>query len=222
MTKILLVDDEQRMLDLLELYLEPQGYQCDKAISGKIALDKIDQNNYDLILLDVMMPEMDGWETCKRIKKQTDVPIIMVTARDMKEDVIKGLNLGADDYITKPYDEHVLLARIEALLRRTGKGSVVELNSLVWNNSTHQLTCKGEIISLTPKEFSLIGLLMKNPNRVFERDELIDLVWGWDSDIEGRTIDSHVRNVRDKIRSAGFPIEDHLKTVWGIGYKWTV
>ncbi|MEQ6390263.1 response regulator transcription factor [Bacillaceae bacterium S4-13-58] len=221
MTRILLVDDEERMLDLLELYLEPKGYKCEKATSGMLALNKINKNNYDLVLLDIMMPEMDGWDTCKRIKKQSDVPIIMVTARDMKEEVIKGLKLGADDYITKPYDENILLARVEALLRRTGKGSVVELNSLEWNNSTYQLTYKGKGILLTPKEFSLIGLLMKNPSRVFGRDELIQLIWGWDSEIEGRTIDSHVRNIRDKIRNSGFPIDDHLKTVWGVGYKWT-
>ncbi|WP_188207706.1 response regulator transcription factor [Alkalibacillus aidingensis] len=219
MYKLLLVDDEKRMLELLELYLKPH-YMCRKAIGGAEALKQIEKETFDLVLLDIMMPEMDGWEVCEEIRNKSDVPLIMLTARDQKEDIIKGLNLGADDYVTKPFDEEELLARIEALLRRQPPKHVVEVNSLIWDEDRHELSFEGQTIKLTPKEFSMIGYLMKHPNQVFEREQFIELIWGFDSDTGGRTIDSHVRNIRDKIRQTGFPIDNYLKTVWGVGYKW--
>ena len=218
--KVLLVDDEKRMLDLVSLYLRPHDYACTKADSGKLALDLLEKEPFDLVLLDIMMPDMDGWEVCREIRKSSNVPIIMLTAREQQEDIVKGLRLGADDYMTKPFGEEELLARMEALLRRSAPAKRIELDGLVWEEDRFELSYKNEPIHLTPKEFSMLGLLMKNPNKVFERERLLELVWGFDSETEGRTVDSHVRNIREKIRQAGFPVDEHFLTVWGIGYKW--
>lgn len=221
MKKVLLVDDEKRMLDLLELYLKPHQYLCEKAVGAYEALAALEQETFDIVLLDIMMPEMNGWELCREIRTFSDVPIIMLTAREQQEDIIKGLNLGADDYITKPFNEEELLARMAALLRRRNPKNTIEVDGLLWEEERFELTYQQEAIKLTPKEFLMIGQLMKHPNKVFTREQLIQLIWGFDSETEGRTIDSHVRNVREKIRHAGFPIDDYFITVWGIGYKWT-
>jgi DNA-binding response OmpR family regulator len=220
MKKIVLVDDEALMLDLLELYLKPKGYDCVKCQSGEEAVEYVQTHPCDLILLDIMMPRMDGWETCKKIREFTNVPIIMLTARDDKIDVVKGLRIGADDYVTKPFDEEELAARIEAVLRRVQKESRVEDDGLVWDEMTYEITYNGKKLSVTPKEFALLGLFLRHPNQVFTREQLIMTIWGYDADTEDRTVDSHVRNLREKLRQAGFPIEKHLQTVWGLGYKW--
>ncbi|MGI2326680.1 response regulator transcription factor [Planococcus sp. YIM B11945] len=220
MQKVLLVDDEQRMLDLIALYLKPHNYFCKKAVSALEALAFLEMESFDIILLDIMMPEMDGWELCHEIRKFSDVPIIMLTAREQQEDIIKGLKLGADDYITKPFHEEELLARMGALLRRMSPKNVIKVNGLLWDEDRFEFTYNRQSIKLTPKEFLMMGHLLKNPNKVFSREQLIQLIWGFDSETEGRTIDSHVRNVREKIRQVGFPVDDHFITVWGIGYKW--
>ncbi|WP_347861112.1 response regulator transcription factor [Salimicrobium sp. PL1-032A] len=219
MTQILIVDDEQRMLDLLELYLTPHGYKVTKVLHGADALEKLKKEPFDLVVLDIMMKGMDGFETCRRLRAFSDVPVLMLTAKDQKEDVIKGLNLGADDYVTKPFDEEILVARIEALLRRNAPSSI-KVDGLQWNEERYELSYGNCSIPLTPKEFQLIRLLLKRPNHVYDRNDLLDLVWGVESDTEGRTIDSHIRNIREKIRHSGFPVDEHLKTVWGVGYKW--
>ncbi|RSK29289.1 DNA-binding response regulator [Bacillus sp. HMF5848] len=216
----MLIDDEVRMLQLLQLYLQPNGFECVTFTTGQAAIEYLEENAIDLIILDVMMPGLNGWQTAGQIREFSDVPIIMLTARDQNTDVIKGLNTGADDYMTKPFDENVLLARINALLRRTKKVRKLEVDDLIWDEENHVLTYKDQVILLTPKEFDMLGLLLKNVKTVFSRDRLIESVWGFDSDTEGRTIDSHVRNIRDKCRKAKFPIDNHLKTVWGVGYKW--
>ncbi|MEH7084943.1 response regulator transcription factor [Neobacillus drentensis] len=148
----------------------------------------------------------------------------MLTARSETPDVIKGLKLGADDYVTKPFNEEELLARMEALLRRTRVPTedkhFLLFNGLEWNEESMELKYKSQVISVTPKEFALIGLFIKNPQKVYSRDHLLSLIWGLKSQIDDRTIDSHIRNLREKLRSAGFPIDKHLFTVWGIGYKW--
>lgn len=220
MKKVLLVDDEKRMLDLLALYLQPHQYSCRKARGAYEALAFLEKEPFDIVLLDIMMPEMDGWELCREIRTFSDVPIIMLTAREQQEDIIRGLNLGADDYITKPFNEEELLARMTALLRRRTPKNTIEVNGLLWEEEQFELSYRKESIRLTPKEFLMVGHLMKNNNKVFTREQLIQLIWGYDSETEGRTIDSHVRNVREKIRQSGFPIDDHFITVWGIGYKW--
>ncbi|HDR3499381.1 response regulator transcription factor [Bacillus toyonensis] len=220
MVKILLVDDEERMLRLLDLFLSPRGYFCMKAKSGLEALELIEQKKFDIILLDVMMPNMDGWDTCYQIRQISNVPIIMLTARNQNYDMVKGLTMGADDYITKPFDEHVLVARIEAILRRTKKDGFVSFNGIEWDKMKHTVTVYEEKISLTPIEFSLLGLFLQNTNRAYSRDDLIEKIWGYETDIEYRTIDSHIRNIRDKLRKKGFPVEDYLETVYKVGYKW--
>ncbi len=220
MKKILIIDDEKRMADLIALYLRPHNYTSEKVYQAKEALDYIEKDMFDLVLLDIMMPEMDGFELCEKIRTFSDIPIIMVTARDQQEDIVKGLKLGADDYITKPFNEAELLARIEALLRRQTPKTEIKINDLVWDKDEFKLTFKNKPIHLTPKEFIMLGHFIQNPNHVFEREQLIELLWGFDSETEGRTVDSHIRNMRDKIRSAGFPIDDYFKTVWGVGYKW--
>ncbi|KKB34948.1 MULTISPECIES: response regulator transcription factor [Bacillaceae] len=220
MIKALLVDDEKRMLDLLALYLRPHSFICKKAISAKEALSFLKEETFDIVLIDIMMPEMNGWELCQEIRKDSDIPIIMVSAREQKEDIIKGLKLGADDYVTKPFDEDELLARIEAVLRRMKPARKIEVHGLLWNEDEFELSYKNNTLKLTPKEFTMLGYFMRKPNQVFTREQLIELIWGYDSHTEGRTVDSHVRNMRDKIRQSGFPIDDYLITVWGIGYKW--
>lgn len=222
MINILLVDDEPMMLDLLSLYLSPLGYNCLKKESAVDAIEYLKSAHVDLILLDIMMPEMDGWEACQRIRTQWDTPIIMLTAMSEKTDIVKGLKGGADDYITKPFDEEELTARIDAVLRRQTKQSEnILFNGLSLNQGSHQLHYNGEEVPLTPKEFGMMSLFLNNQNKVFSREHLITSIWGYDVSTEDRTIDSHVRNLREKLRKVGFPADDHLLTVWGIGYRWT-
>src|SRR5690606_6234714 len=222
MQKILIIDDEQRMRNLLTLYLSPAGYTTVEVSSGAEAIEYLRNHPCDLIILDVMMPDMDGCETCTMIREFSDVPIIMLTARTDKLDIIKGLGTGADDYITKPFDSGELLARIEAIFRRTKHpdDNTIYFNGLVWNPVSYSLSYENKLIPVTPKEFSLLGLLLSNPNRVYTREQLLSIIWGLEVGTEDRTIDSHIRNIRDKLRNAGFPIYEHLATVWGVGYKW--
>ncbi|MED3549639.1 response regulator transcription factor [Cytobacillus praedii] len=221
MKTLLLVDDEPMMLDLLTLYLSPLGYQCIKKESAREAINYLESHHADLILLDIMMPEMNGLEACERIRQTWDIPIIMLTAMSEKSDIVKGLNYGADDYISKPFDEEELIARIEAVLRRqkteTGK---VTFRGLLLDEDSYELLYNGAGILLTPKEFGMMSLFLNNQNKVFTREHLIISIWGYEVSTEDRTIDSHVRNLREKLRKAGFPADNHLLTVWGVGYKW--
>lgn len=224
MKKVLIVDDEERMRNLITLYLSPEGFSCIPVSSGIKAIEFLTNDSCHIILLDVMMPDLDGWETCKKIREFTDTPIIMLTARTEKVDIVKGLRSGADDYITKPFDSSELLARIDTIFRRTRfpDEAEIQFGKLVWNEDLYSLRYKNKAIQITPKEFSIIGLLMKYPNQVFTREQLLNSIWGIQADTEDRTIDSHIRNIRDKLKNAGFPIDDHLKTVWGVGYKWII
>src|SRR5690606_8055289 len=208
------------MLDLLSLYLTPHQYQCTKAQGPREALRHLETQAFDIVLLDIMMPEMSGFELCAKIRSFSDVPIIMLTAREQQEDIVKGLKLGADDYITKPFNEEELLARIEALLRRQAPKNILEVGGLKWDEERCELSYLGTPIKLTPKDFSMVGQLLQNPGKECSRDQLIVLIWGYDSETEGRTIDSHDRNVREKIRQSGFPVDKHFLTVWVVGYKW--
>ncbi|MEY8350369.1 response regulator transcription factor [Bacillus cereus] len=220
MMNILLVDDEPRMLELLTLYLNPRGYNCISATSGQEAISYIENQSFKFILLDIMMSEMDGWETCRRIRSFSNVPIIMVTARDQTVDVVQGLKIGADDYITKPFHEDELLARIEAVLRRSNQHELIQYKGILWDEAKHFISVHGQEILLTPIEFSLLGLFLRHVNYVLSRDHLIERIWGLDATTEDRTVDSHIRNLRDKLRKANFPIDEHLKTLYGVGYRW--
>lgn len=224
MTTVLLIDDEQRMLDLLSLYIEPNGYTCFRKNSGPRGIEFLQHKKVDIVILDIMMPEMDGWTTCEKIREISDVPIIMLTARSEKEDIVKGLKKGADDYLVKPFNEDELLARIEAIMRRSSRPSdcedIIRFEDLIMNQSTYQVTFQEKEIVLTPKEYALLGLFLENQNKVFSREHLLSTIWGLKAETEDRTIDSHIRNMREKLRQANFPVEQYLKTVWGVGYKW--
>ncbi|WP_413308619.1 response regulator transcription factor [Bacillus sp. 1P10SD] len=221
MKKILLIDDETRMLDLLSLYFTPKGYDCIKMTSAFQAVNYLAEATVDLILLDIMMPEMDGWQACKEIRKLGDTLIVMLTARSEKMDIVKGLKLGADDYVSKPFDEEELIARIEAILRRNkGPSSKIAFNGLSLNEESFEVSYQGNPVFVTPKEFSLLTLLLKNRNKVFTREHLLTTIWGYAVATEDRTIDSYVRNLRDKLQKSGFSVDDYLTTVWGLGYKW--
>lgn len=222
--KVLLVDDEQRMVDLLQLYISPYNYHCIKKNSGGDALAYLNQEKVDLVILDVMMPGMDGWETCEKIREFSNVPIIMLTARNENQEMIKGLKKGADDYITKPFNEEVLLARMEAVLRRINPKKdkdLLSFNGLLIDQNALEVFYQDKPIFLTPKEYAILKNFLKSPNRVYSRDFLISSLWSFQTETENRTIDSHIRNIREKLRDVGFPIDQHLKTVWGVGYKWS-
>lgn len=225
MKTILLVDDEQRMLDLLELFLMPKGYKCIKAKSGEEALGVLVEEEIHLVILDVMMPFMDGWKTCKEIRKRTVVPILMLTSRTDKSDIVKGLNFGADDYLTKPFDDQELLARVNALFRRVSKDKVEEQKLIKYEDygldtQSYTLNFQTKHVALTMKEYKIIEALISQPKRTFTRDQLLLLAWDYHSTTDIRTVDSHIRNLRDKLKNAGFPTDQFLHTVWGIGYKW--
>ncbi|MBB4823408.1 DNA-binding response OmpR family regulator [Sporosarcina luteola] len=224
METILLVDDEQRMLDLIELFLLPHGFRCIKTTSGKEALDILDKEKISLVLLDVMIPEMDGWSICKKIRQFSDVPIIMLTARADKLDLVKGLETGADDYITKPFDDRELTARIKALLRRfpaDGNGTAaIVAGEFILDKETYAIQYSKLQVQLTLKEFFIMEALLSRPRKTFTREELLQAAWDYNTYTDIRTVDSHIRNLREKLKSAGFPTEEFLKTVWGIGYKW--
>lgn len=224
MQTILLIDDEHRMLDLLGLFLEPHGFNCIKADTGEKGLGIVRGEKVDIVLLDVMMPDMDGWEVCKKIRELSTIPVIMLTARTDKADIVKGLEFGADDYITKPFDERELVARVNALLRRTSseisENSNTVYGDFILDRDSYSLHYKNSEVQLTLKEFYIIEALITHPKRTFTREQLLRTAWDYNTFTDIRTVDSHIRNLREKLKVAGFPINDFLLTVWGIGYKW--
>ncbi|WP_404431458.1 response regulator transcription factor [Sutcliffiella horikoshii] len=225
MTRILLIDDEKRMLDLLTLYLTPYQYECIQFQSGRDALTFLKKEEADIVLLDIMMPEMDGWDTLKEIRGFSSVPVIMLTARNDKDDIVRGLKGGADDYVAKPFNEEELIARMEAVMRRTRvidpPTYSLRFKGLVLDTSSFHVQYNGEKISVTPKEFALLETFLLNQDKVFSREHLIMSLWEFDAETESRTIDSHIRNLRSKLRNAGFEVDKYLETIWGVGYRWS-
>lgn len=219
MNKILIIDDEMQM-EQSEYYLTKEPYCCEKAATRKEALSHLKEHSFSLVLIEVAMEQGHGWDLCAEIRKSSDVPIIIVSVCTDKTDIVSGLKLGADDYVTKPVHPEELLARIEALMRRTQPRKEIEINGLCWNEDCFKLTYNHKQIKLTPKEFSLLGHLMRHANQVFSREQIISLLWGYATVTDARTVDSHVQNIRDKVGKSGFPINDHFKTIWGIGYQW--
>lgn len=220
MARILIVDDEVRMRQLLELYLRPYGHTCLLAESAEQALQLVQTVPIDLALLDVMMPEVDGWTLCQNIRQFADFPIIMVTARNQREDVLHGHEVGADDYVSKPIQEGELLARIELLIRKSRNGEI-NFHGLQYDSAAYRCEYEGQRILLTKKEFQLLGKLLHAKNTILSRERLLESVWGYENMLEPRTVDSHIRHVREKLRDAGFPIDRYLETVRGIGYRLT-
>lgn len=223
--KILVVDDDSNICELLRLYLEKEKFTVVTAADGQQALEVFDSEQPDLMLLDVMMPRLDGWQVCREIRKKSQCPIIMVTAKGELFDRVLGLELGADDYIVKPFEAKEVIARIRAVLRRSGiherhQSRVVEYDGLSINMDTFELKVRGKVVDTPPKEMELIYHLASNPNRVFTRDQLLDEVWGFDYYGDSRTVDVHVKRLREKLD--GVSEQWNLKTVWGVGYKFDV
>lgn len=223
--KILVVDDDLHICELLKIYLENDGYTVFTANDGQSAVNTFLTKTPDLVLLDIMLPKMDGWQVCREIRKTSSVPIIMLTAKGEIFDKVLGLELGADDYVVKPFDPKEVMARVKAVLRRaTGDGSaqsnehkVVRYENLEINIINYELKVNGVAVDTPPKELELIYHLASNPNRVYTRDQLLDEVWGFDYPGDSRTVDVHVKRLREKLE--GVSDKWLLKTVWGVGYK---
>ena len=223
---VLIVEDDRNISELLQMYLEKEGYTVSAAYDGGEGLSKFRAQQPDIVLLDVMMPVMDGWAVCRAIRAESKTPIIMLTAKGETQDKVAGLKTGADDYITKPFEMKEVLARIEAVLRRT-TGAVAEkkarkltFDNLIIDMDAFVLPVKGEKIYTPPKEMELLFYLASSPNRVYTRNQLLDEVWGFDYFGDSRTVDVHVKRLREKLEGASD--QWCLKTVWGVGYKFEV
>ena len=226
--KILVVDDDTNICELLRLSLTKEGYQVTTANDGEEGLEKFNQLKPDMVLLDVMMPRMDGLEVCRRIRKLGNTPVMMLTAKGETFDKVLGLELGADDYMVKPFDTKEVVARIKAVLRRCtvttsqteSTEGVIEFDNLRLDMNSYELRVKGKVVEAPPKELELLNCLASHPNRVYTRDQLLDEVWGFEYYGDSRTIDVHVKRLREKLAGASDKWE--LKTVWGVGYKFEV
>jgi two-component system response regulator VicR len=221
MAKILVVDDEKLLVKGMKFNLENEGYQVECAYDGAAAVELARDGRFDLIVLDVMMPEVDGLEACMRIREFSNVPIIMLTAKSEDADKLMGFESGADDYLTKPFNILELKARVRALLRRAGlrqdKGSVLTVGDITLNTAERVAVRDGKTVDLTAKEYDLIELLMRNPRRVYSRENLMNVVWGYTYAGDYRTVDVHIRRLREKLEKN--PAEpDHIMTKWGVGY----
>ncbi|MBQ5584092.1 MAG: response regulator transcription factor [Ruminiclostridium sp.] len=222
MARILVVDDEKVMVKGIRFNLENEGYEVDVGYNGREAVDKARATDYDLIILDLMMPELDGLEACMEIRAFSTVPIIMLTARSQDNDKLLGFEYGADDYITKPFNILEVKARVKALLRRASTARKQEDNrlsggGLTIDTASRRTWKEGQAVELTAREFDLLELLMKNPGRVYSREQLLDLVWGYEYTGEYRTVDVHIRRIREKVE-ADPANPELLRTKWGVGY----
>lgn len=228
-TTILIVDDEVNICELIRLYVEKEGYEAVIATDGEEAIEKFKSTAPGLILLDVMLPKKDGWQVCREIRTVDNTPIIMLTAKGETFDKVLGLELGADDYIVKPFEPKELVARIKAVLRRSEmnvpqeddeKEAVLEFDGLRISQATYDIYLDGKKIEMPPKEFELLHFLAKNTNKVYTRDQLLDEIWGYEFFGDSRTVDVHIKRIREKIETEGKNWQ--LKTVWGVGYKFEV
>lgn len=223
--KILIVDDDPNICELLRLYIEKEGYSTVIASDGEEAISLFLKEQPSLVLLDIMLPKLDGWQVCREIRKTSDCPIIMLTAKGEVFDKILGLELGADDYVVKPFEAKEVIARIRAVLRRAGANEEdavkeVRWDKLVINLTNYELIVDGEVVDTPPKELELLYHLASNPNKVFTRDQLLDQVWGFEYYGDSRTVDVHVKRIREKIDGVSDKWE--LRTVWGVGYKFEI
>ena len=220
--KILVVDDESRMRKLVKDFLVKSGYEVLEAENGEKAIDIfMEHKNISLIVLDVMMPIMDGWEVCKEIRKDSNVPIIMLTARGDERDELMGFQLGVDEYVTKPFSPKILVARIEAILRRTAgvdKSDVLVAGDIVLDLAAHEVKVNDQVIELSFKEFELLQYFVSNQGVALSREKILNNVWNYDYFGDARTIDTHVKKLRSKMGDRG----DYIKTIWGMGYKFEV
>ena len=222
-TTVLIVEDDRNIAELLQMYLEKEGYAVTIALDGGQGLEKFRAIRPDMVLLDVMMPVMDGWAVCRAIRAESQTPIIMLTAKSETSDKVQGLRSGADDYITKPFEMREVLARVEAVLRRSAgtatekKARRLTFDKLTIDMDAFELTVNGKKVDTPPKEMELLFYLASSPNRVYTRNQLLDEVWGFDYFGDSRTVDVHVKRLREKLE--GVSEQWCLKTVWGVGYK---
>lgn len=220
--KILVVDDESRMRKLVKDFLVRSGYTVLEADNGEAAIDTFMENkDIALIVLDVMMPKMDGWEVCRELRKDSKIPIIMLTARGDERDELMGFELGVDEYITKPFSPKILVARIEAILRRTAgvdKGDLLQAGDLVLDIAAHEVKIGDRVVELSFKEFELLQYFVSNQGVALSREKILNNVWNYDYFGDARTIDTHVKKLRNKLGEQG----DYIKTIWGMGYKFEV
>ncbi|HIY18451.1 MAG TPA: response regulator transcription factor [Candidatus Blautia avistercoris] len=220
--KILVVDDESRMRKLVKDFLMKKNFEVLEAGDGEEAVDLFfQQRDISLIILDVMMPKMDGWQVCREIRRHSKVPIIMLTARGDERDELLGFELGVDEYISKPFSPKILVARVEAILRRTGQGEmgdVISAGEIVLDKSAHMVTMKGNPVELSYKEFELLAYFMENQGIALSREKILNSVWNYDYFGDARTIDTHVKKLRSKLGECG----EYIKTVWGMGYKFEI
>lgn len=220
--KILIVDDDEHIAELLSLYLNKEGYETKEVYSGRKAIQEFSEFSPHLVILDIMLPEIDGYQVCREIRKISFVPVIMLTAKGETFDKVLGLELGADDYIVKPFDSKELVARVKAVLRRyetkedSGSNNQIVVPNMTINPTTYIVTYHGEQLELPPKEFELLNFLAQHPNQVFTREKLLDKIWGYEFVGDTRTVDVHIKRLREKM-----PYDDvwNIKTVWGVGYK---
>ena len=220
--KVLVVEDDINIAELLRLYLQKDGFEVSHAADGGKAVEMAKEIQPDLVLLDIMLPVMDGWQVCRELRKTMKMPIIMLTAKGETEDKVSGLEMGADDYIVKPFEVKELLARVHAVLRRTGddgkpQSKKLTFDKLVINLDSYELIVDGKKIDTPPKEMELLYHLAATPNRVYTRNQLLDEVWGFDYFGDSRTVDVHIKRLREKLE--GVSDKWALKTVWGVGYK---
>ena len=217
--KIMVVDDEARMRKLVSDFLTKEGYEVVEAADGEAAMDHFyEEKDIALVILDVMMPRMDGWQVLREIRESSQVPVIMLTARSDERDELKGFDLGVDEYVTKPFSPRTLVARVEAILRRTGANgdnNKIELSGIVLDKSAHQVTVDGKTVELSFKEFELLTYFMENNRIALSREKILNHVWNYDYYGDARTIDTHVKKLRSKLGPKG----ELIKTIWGMGYK---
>ena len=219
--KILVVDDESRMRKLISDFLIRNNYDVKEAEDGEQAVDMFyADKDIDLIILDVMMPKMDGWQVCREIRKISQVPIVMLTARSDEQDELKGFELGVDEYISKPFSPKILMARVDAIFRRTGatEEEIIDIGGIVVNKAAHTVTIDNELIEVSHKEFELLTYFMENKGIALSREKILNNVWNYDYFGDARTIDTHVKKLRSKMGDKG----DYIRTVWGMGYKFEV
>ncbi|WP_073341619.1 response regulator transcription factor [Caldanaerobius fijiensis] len=218
MDKVLVIEDEKGLQDILKTYLEKNGYSAFIAGDGRSGLELIEKYDISLVILDVMLPDMDGWRVLRELRETSDVPVIMLTARGEEYDKLLGFELGADDYVVKPFSPRELMARIKALLKRVDKGgakNVLEWKGIVVDVDSREVYVDGNKVDFTPKEFDLLKYLMENRGRAITREQCLERVWGYDFYGDLRTVDTHIKQIREKLGDKRYLV----KTVWGIGYK---
>lgn len=224
MKKVLIIEDDKSIAELERDYLEINDFECDIAMRGTTGLEKALSENYDLIIIDIMLPGMDGFEVITELRKKKQTPVIFLSAKNSDIDKIRGLGLGADDYMTKPFSPNELVARVKAHIARhealtSGSSDIISVGNLVIDNDAHKVTVGGKEITLTAKEYDLLLFLAKNPNKTFSKEVLFDRIWGMDALGDVSTVTVHIQRVRDKINSKN---ENYINTIWGVGYRFSL